>query len=74
MSTRDHRLGQFDHGPPPTNEPLQLLCEDHNGTYVLPFQCEWRNGEWHNLAQKDGNKSITAKVVGWRSGGKPIYR
>jgi hypothetical protein len=37
MATRDHRLGEFEHGPPPANQPLQLLCEDHNGTYLLPF-------------------------------------
>ena len=74
MATRDHRLREFNEGPPPANEPLQLLCEDHNGTYVLPFPCEWREGTWHNLAQKNGDKSITAKVVGWRSGGKQINR
>jgi len=22
---------------PPAGEPMELLCEDHNGTYVIPF-------------------------------------
>jgi hypothetical protein len=37
MATRDHRLAMFNDAPPPTNEPLKLLCEDNNGTYLLPF-------------------------------------
>jgi hypothetical protein len=37
MATRDHRLAEFNQGPPPLGQQLQLLCEDHNGTYLLPF-------------------------------------
>src|SRR3977135_1872083 len=35
MATREHRLSEFDQGPPPLGRPLQLLAEDHNGTYLL---------------------------------------
>jgi len=24
------------------DQPLELLCEDHVGTYVIPFLCRWR--------------------------------
>ena len=38
MATRQQRLDAFAHdGEPPAHEPLELLCEDHVGTYVLPF-------------------------------------
>ena len=47
MATRDRRLAEFNIGPPPPDQPLQLLCEDHNGTYLLPFRCEWRDGAWY---------------------------
>jgi hypothetical protein len=38
MATRQKRLDDFDsNGEPPAGELMELLCEDHNGTYVLPF-------------------------------------
>jgi hypothetical protein len=63
MATRDHRLAEFNSGPPPPSQPLQLLCEDHNGTYLLPFRCEWREGAWYAVEKTN---PIEAKVVGWR--------
>lgn len=63
MATRDHRLSHFNLGPAPTTVPLQLLCEDHNGTYVLPFRCEWHDAGWYALGSE---KPLEAKVVGWR--------
>jgi hypothetical protein len=66
MVTRDYRLSEFNQGPPPPGQSLQLLCEDHNGTYVLPFHCESRNGEWHNPKALAPGQAIQAKVVGWR--------
>ena len=62
---RNSWLKVFNNDSPPTNELLQLLCEDQHGTYVLPFPCEWRDGAWHNLTK--GDKSIEAKVIGCRS-------
>ena len=42
MATREKRLAQFDgNGDPPPNQPLEVLCEDHSGTYQLPFACRW---------------------------------
>jgi len=38
MVTRQQRLNDFEsNGQPPAGELMELLCEDHNGTYVLPF-------------------------------------
>jgi len=38
MATRQQRIGDFTHdGVPPADQPLELLCEDHVGTYVVPF-------------------------------------
>ena len=64
MATRQHRLNEFNDGSPPADLPLQLLCEDHNGTYLLPYPCQWRDAAWHNCAN---SKAIEAKVVGWRA-------
>ena len=47
MATRDYRLAEFSQEPPPPGLPLQLLCEDTSGTYLLPFSCEWREGGWY---------------------------
>jgi hypothetical protein len=62
MATRHHRLNEFNGGPPP-DYPVQVLCEDHNGTYLLPYPCQWRDGVWRNSANSE---AIEANVVGWR--------
>ena len=42
---------------------MQLLCEDHCGTYVAPFVCERRDGAWYKIG---ASKPVeAAKVVGW---------
>jgi hypothetical protein len=64
MATRQERIDEFSHGgSPPADQPLELLCEDHVGTYVIPFLCRWHNGGWQSL---DADKSIEATVLGWR--------
>jgi hypothetical protein len=64
MATRQQRIDAFSHeGEPPADQPLELLCEDHNGTYVIPFLCHWRSGAWQSV---DANSPIEARVVGWR--------
>lgn len=64
MATRERRLAEFDgHGAPPTNLAVQVLCEDHSGTYQLPFQCMWQNGAWQNV---ESGVPVYATVVGWR--------
>ena len=65
LVTRQERIDDFVHdGRPPANKPLQVLCEDHNGTYLLPFLCQWRDGIWQNAKS---NRRIEAAVVGWRA-------
>ena len=63
MATRETRLADFFQTPPPTHKSLQVLAEDHCGTYVLPFFCIWRDGAWHN---PNSRKALEAHIVGWR--------
>jgi hypothetical protein len=63
MATREHRLSEFSHEAPPLNTPLELLCEDHAGTYVLPYACVWSGTAWQNAATIT---AIEARVLGWR--------
>jgi hypothetical protein len=64
MATREKRLAQFDgSGDPPPDQPVEVLCEDHSGTYQLPFACRWIDGHWHN--DRTGGM-VEATVVGWR--------
>jgi hypothetical protein len=64
MATRQERIDAFSHdGTPPTDQPLELLCEDHVGTYVIAFACRWSKGSWRSF---DTDKCIEATVVGWR--------
>ncbi len=64
MATRQARLDAFIHdGVPPADQPLELLCEDHVGTYVSPFLCRWSGGRWQSV---DTSNPLEATVVGWR--------
>lgn len=64
MATRQQRLDAFVHdGDPPTDRPLELLCEDHVGTYVIPFLCRWTGDNWQNA---ETGERIEATVIGWR--------
>lgn len=47
-------------------QPLELLCEDHVGTYVLPFLCQWTNTDWQSV---ESGQRIEATVIGWRPRG-----
>ena len=63
MATRQERIDAYTHdGTPPTDQPLELLCEDV-GTYAVLFLCRWRNGAWQSF---DTNNRIEATVVGCR--------
>jgi len=64
MTTREHRISEFNSGEPPTSEAVEILCEDHCGTYVPPFACRWKNGTWVGAPT---NEPIQATVLGWRS-------
>ena len=61
---RQFRLDDFPgEGTPPVNVPCDVLCEDHVGTYRLPFPCEWSGEFWRNA--KTG-EAIEGTVVAWR--------
>ena len=65
MTTREKRLAEFTtDGSPPASVPVQLLCEDHRGTYVLPFACIRTEAGWHNATTGD---CIEVTVLGWRA-------
>jgi hypothetical protein len=64
MATRDRRLAEFNgEGEPPPDQPVQVLCEDHSGTYQLPFPCRFIDGAWRN---HESGGTVEATVVGWR--------
>ena len=64
MVTRQQRLDEFDgSGDPPAGEAIELLCEDHCGSYLVPFPCHWADGAWRSL--KSG-QAIEATIIGWR--------
>jgi len=49
MAARQERIDAFIHEEsPPADQPLEILCEDHVGTYVIPFLCQWTEGSWQN--------------------------
>jgi hypothetical protein len=64
MATREKRLAEFNgQGDPEPHQSVQVLCEDHSGTYQLPFACKFAEGEWRNA---DTGDAVEARVVGWR--------
>jgi hypothetical protein len=64
MATRFERLEQFvTDSDPPARASVELLCEDHRGTYVLPFACVRTESDWHNAGT---GERIEATVLGWR--------
>jgi hypothetical protein len=66
MATRQYRLSEFNTKDRPTGEQLvELLCEDHCGTYALPFACRWSTDIW---VRADSGEPIQATVLGWREG------
>jgi hypothetical protein len=64
MATRQHRISEFSNDAPLGSEPVELLCEDHCGTYSLPYACRWVDGVWRNATT---GAAISAAVVGWRT-------
>ena len=65
MATREERRAEFTtDGSPPAGVPVQLLCEDHRGTYVLPFACIRTEAGWHNATTRD---CIEVTVLGWQA-------
>ena len=63
MATREKRLAQFDGNGEPPDRPVEVLCEDHSGTYQLPFACRCIDGQGRN---ENTGSAVEATVVGWR--------
>src|ERR1700744_6027181 len=64
MATRERRLAEFNgQCEPPPDQPVQVLCEDHSGTYQLPFPCRYVDGAWQN---HESGSTVEATGVGWR--------
>jgi len=63
MATREHRLAEFSTTAPTMGASHELLCEDHAGTYALPYPCQWSGREWLNVGT---SSPIEARVIGWR--------
>jgi len=53
-------MRSFMRGRRPQSRPLEILCEDHIGKYVIPFLCRWR------MAEAKTDRSIETAVIGWR--------
>ena len=51
MPSRSFHRSNFNQGKPPKGKPMQLLCEDDRGEYLLPFQYEWRDGAWYGIGK-----------------------
>lgn len=63
-AARQSRLEGFgEAGEPPDGVQCDLLCEDHVGTYELPYPCIWTHGAWASAAT---GEAIAARVVRWR--------
>ena len=64
MATRQQRLDAFTtDDKPPAGKHVEVLCEDHNGAYVLPYLCHWQQSAWHNVVS---GHAIEVTVLGWR--------
>lgn len=64
MVTRTARLKDFTtDGYPGYGLPVQVLAEDHVGTYILPFPCERIDGEWRNGTT---GEAVQASIIAWR--------
>lgn len=64
MVTRKVRLEEFviDRAPA-SGQQVEALAEDHVGTYILPFRCEYTDGAWRNA---ETGETVHAHVQGWR--------
>lgn len=71
MATFANRLAEFISDQiPDDGSSVELLCEDHVGTYVIPFPCHRAADTWRN-SQTD--EIVEAEVVGWRPWERVIY-
>lgn len=73
MKKLKQRLSEFTADRFPDEEvPVEALCRDKNGTYVIPYPCCRFDDEWRNF---DTDETVTANIIGGRSiSEKPRYR
>jgi hypothetical protein len=73
MKKLKERVSQFIADRFPDEEvPVEALCRDKNGTYVIPYACCRFDEEWRNF---DNDETVTATIIGWRPiSEKPRYR
>jgi hypothetical protein len=65
MAARQERIDAFIHEEsPPADQPLEILCEDHVGTYVIPFLCQWTEGSWQNGENTPTYRSRSDRLAG----------
>ncbi len=78
MVQREERIADFvTDRLPDAGAKVQILCEDHVGTYTLPFLCSWTEGNgWISATTRQG---VDAAILGWRehpaggSGERPMW-
>ena len=64
MTKLTQRLSQFIVDRYPNEDvPVEALCKDKNGTYVIPYSCCRYDGEWRNF---ETDERVTANIIGWR--------
>ena len=64
MVTRSDRLLQFiTDRDAPDGTLVEALCQDHVGTYVLPFPCRREGAAWYNNIT---SAALDCDVIGWR--------
>lgn len=63
MATRQKRLAEFTSNGEPPAQTCEILCEDHNGTYLPRFLGRFSDGAWRN---SDTGERVEVQVVGWR--------
>lgn len=69
MVQRGERIAEFIRDRfPEEGVKVQLLCEDHVGTYTLPFPCSWTEAGWTNASTRT---CVRADVLGWRPHEQP---
>jgi hypothetical protein len=64
MVALNERLAQFiTDREAPDGQAVEALCQDHVGTYVLPFPCRREGTGWYNTVT---SSALDCDVIGWR--------
>jgi hypothetical protein len=64
MAAFSERLAQFiTDREAPDGTAVEALCQDHVGTYVLPFPCRRDGPDWFNCVT---STALDCDVIGWR--------